>query len=78
MEQAKRKGNSTRRRSKRVRKAKEVTADPPGGNETAKIWDLFEIRTSELELNLRYFLPGTTGLGVFLKTGQACTFEPLP
>ena len=77
-QQAKRKGNSTLRRSKRVRKAEEVTADPPGANETAKIWDLFEIRKSELEPNLRYFLPGRKGLDVFLKADQACTFDPLP
>ena len=77
-QQAKRKGSPTRRRSKRVRKAKEVTADPPGANQIAKIWHHFKVQTSTLEPNLRYFLPGRAGRGVFLKKDQPCPFDPLP
>jgi hypothetical protein len=77
-QQAKRKGSPTRRRSKRLRKAKAVTEDPSGAKQTAEIWDRFEIQPSKLEPNLRYFLAGRTGRGVFLKKDQPCTFDPLP
>ena len=77
-QQAKRKGCPTRRRSKRLRKTKAVTEDPLGTNQTAEIWDRFEIQPSMLEPNLRYFLPGRKGLGVFLNKDQPCPFDPLP